>query len=124
TAVVLHSKEEFYKKMNITEVKDEVDYCCVNPLTNIVIPIIFDKSIDNEFGTGVMKVTPGHDFNDYELAKNHNLKIINILQENKIINTNNLRFEERINVIKILKEKELLTRIENYDMTLPLCSRT
>ncbi|KCZ79710.1 hypothetical protein H312_02900 [Anncaliia algerae PRA339] len=124
TAVVLHSKEEFYKKMNITEVKNEVDYCCVNPLTNIVIPIIFDKSIDNEFGTGVMKVTPGHDFNDYELAKNHNLKIINILQENKIINTNNLRFEERINVIKILKEKELLTRIENYDMTLPLCSRT
>ncbi|RVD91006.1 valine tRNA mitochondrial 1-like [Tubulinosema ratisbonensis] len=125
TGVVLNCEDEFYKKIiKKSEIESINKVCCLNPLTNECIPIIFDSSVDKEFGTGVMKVTPGHDFNDYILGKKHNLEIKNILENNTIIFTGRQRFDERIEVVKLLKEKNLLTKIEDHDMVLPVCSRT
>ena len=71
TAVAVHSKDERYKKYHGLRVQ--------LPLLNRLIPIIVDDYVDPEFGTGALKVTPAHDFNDYELGLRHDLPFIDVM---------------------------------------------
>ena len=63
------------------------------PIVNRQIPIVADSYVDMEFGTGVVKITPAHDPNDFEVGKRHNLEQINILNDDATINENGGKFE-------------------------------
>ncbi len=80
TAVAVHPDDERYKHL--------IGKRALVPMLNRAIPVIGDEYVDREFGTGALKVTPGHDFNDYELSKKHNLPIINIMNRDATLNAN------------------------------------
>lgn len=90
------------------------------PICNREIPVIEDEYVDMEFGTGVLKITPAHDVNDYNLGKKHQLATIDIFNDNATLNDNGLhykgkdRFIVRKEITKELKEKNLLEKEENY----------
>ena len=63
------------------------------PIVNREIPIIADAYVDREFGTGVVKITPAHDPNDFEVGKRHNLPVINVMNDDATINANGGKFE-------------------------------
>ena len=90
------------------------------PIVNREIPIIADEYVDMEFGTGVVKITPAHDPNDFEVGKRHQLEEINILNDDATINKNGGKFEgmdryeARKAIVKELDEMGLLVRIEDY----------
>ncbi|MDE5617714.1 MAG: valine--tRNA ligase, partial [Ureaplasma sp.] len=102
----------------------------INPANDELLPVIFDEYIDIDFGTGVMKCTPAHDFNDNALAKKHNLKLINILNPDATMNEicgkyQGLdRFVCREKLVEEIKEKGLLEKIEINDSQLPYSERT
>src|SRR5438552_2507422 len=92
------------------------------PLARERLPIIADEAIDPEFGTGVLKVTPGHDKLDFEIGQRHSLPIIDVLTENGRINCPAIselhgldRFEARKRAAEILQEHGLLARSEPYE---------
>ena len=102
----------------------------VVPAVSRSVPIIADPYVDPEFGTGALKITPAHDPNDFEIGKKHNLKFINIFNENaQILNgfvesyTNLDRFECRKLILKDLEKEGLITNIEPYDHAEPHCQR-
>ena len=76
-AVAVHPEDERYK--------DLIGRHVLLPLVNRLIPIIADEYVDREFGTGCVKITPAHDFNDYEVGKRHNLPLINIFDKNAAV---------------------------------------
>lgn len=90
------------------------------PFVERQIPIVADHYVDMEFGTGVVKITPAHDPNDFEVGKRHNLPIINIMNDDATINANGAKFqgmeryEARKQIVKELDEMGLLVRIEDY----------
>ncbi|MCR5310730.1 MAG: valine--tRNA ligase [Lachnospiraceae bacterium] len=90
------------------------------PLVNKPIPVVEDSYVDMEFGTGVVKITPAHDPNDFEVGKRHNLPEINIMNDDATINENGGKFagmdryEARKAIVKELDEMGLLVRIEDY----------
>ena len=90
------------------------------PLINREIPIVADSYVDMEFGTGVVKITPAHDPNDFEVGKRHNLPEINIMNDDATINSNGGKFqgmdryEARKAIVKELEEMGLLVKIEDY----------
>ncbi len=91
------------------------------PIAEREIPIFGDEYVDMEFGTGVVKVTPAHDVNDYEMGKRHNLEFINIFNDDATTNGNVPdefreldRYEVRKKVIARLEELELVHKIEDY----------
>ena len=101
------------------------------PLTKRCIHIIADEYADPSKGSGAVKITPAHDFNDFLVAKKHNLKFINIfdkqarlnsLAPNKFVGMN--RYDARKSIIKALKENGQLTKIENNKMFVPVGERT
>ncbi len=101
------------------------------PLTNRQIEIIADDYVDMEFGTGCVKITPAHDFNDYEMGQRHNLEIINILTDDAKINDTVKsdyigmdRFDARKQMVKDLDEKGLLEKIEPHKLMVPRGDRT
>jgi len=101
------------------------------PLTNRQIPIIADDYVDMEFGTGCVKITPAHDFNDYEIGLRHELEKINILTDDAKINLNapkayqNLdRFVARKAVVKDLEKENLIEKIDTHTMMVPRGDRT
>ncbi len=101
------------------------------PLTNRQIEIIADDYVDMEFGTGCVKITPAHDFNDYEMGQRHNLEIINILTDDAKINDTVKsdyigmdRFEARKQIVKDLNQKGLLEKIEPHKLMVPRGDRT
>lgn len=101
----------------------------INPITEEVIPIIFDEYADMEFGSGALKITPAHDFNDYDLAKKQNLAIKNVFNEsNEVCVEGNFykmkRFYARIKVLELLKDAGLFVSETGYEQTLPICSRS
>lgn len=65
----------------------------VHPFNGRKIPIIADDYVDPEFGTGAVKITPAHDFNDYNIGKRHGLEMINVLTDDGKINENGSQFE-------------------------------
>ena len=109
-AVVVNPKDNRYKKY--------IGKYCINPLNNNKIIVIADDYIDINFGTGVMKCTPAHDKNDFEISVRHKLQKINIMNEDGTMNEktnfcNKLdRFVCREKVINFLKEKKILIKIE------------
>ncbi|MCR5634601.1 MAG: valine--tRNA ligase [Lachnospiraceae bacterium] len=90
------------------------------PIVNKVIPVVEDDYVDMEFGTGVVKITPGHDPNDFEVGKRHNLPVINVLNDDATINENGGkyagldRYEAREKIVEELKSLGLLVKIEDY----------
>ncbi|MBU3056897.1 valine--tRNA ligase [Pseudomonas indica] len=76
-AVAVHPEDERYK--------DLIGRHVMLPLVNRLIPIVADEYVDREFGTGCVKITPAHDFNDYEVGKRHNLPLINIFDKNAAV---------------------------------------
>lgn len=112
TAVALNPKDERY-----THLKDRK---VLLPIVNKVIPIVEDDYVDMEFGTGVVKITPGHDPNDFEVGKRHNLPIVNIMNDDATINENGGkyagldRYEARKQILEELEKEGLLEKIEDY----------
>ena len=101
------------------------------PLTSRSIPLIFDEYSDPKMGSGAVKITPAHDFNDFEIGKRHNLELLNILNEDGSLNENCPkefqgldRFEARKKVVHLLKERGFLEKIEDYKTTIPYGDRS
>ncbi|MRR07334.1 MAG: valine--tRNA ligase, partial [Deltaproteobacteria bacterium] len=99
------------------------------PLVNRRIPIIGDEYVDMEFGTGVVKITPAHDFNDFEVGKRHNLDRINIFDESGIINAAGHQFEgldrfaARKQIVAELEEQGFLDKIVDHALSVGGCYR-
>lgn len=112
TALCINPNDERYQFLKGKKV--------IVPICNREIPVIEDEYVDMEFGTGVLKITPAHDVNDYNLGKKHQLAIIDIFNDNATLNDNGLhykgkdRFIVRKEITKELKEKNLLEKEENY----------
>ncbi len=112
TAVAVNPEDDRYKDYKGKKV--------LLPIVNRELPIVEDSYVDMEFGTGVVKITPAHDPNDFEVGKRHNLEEVNILNDDATINANGGKFEGmdryecRDAIVKELKEMGLLVEIEDY----------
>ncbi|MEE9396653.1 MAG: valine--tRNA ligase [Methylococcales bacterium] len=123
TAVAVHPDDERYQHLVGKTVR--------LPLTDREIPIITDDYVDPEFGTGCLKITPAHDFNDYTVGKRHNLAIINIFTIDASLNENAPeayqgldRFEARKKVLADLESQGLLEKKENHTLMIPRGDRS
>ncbi len=123
TAVAVHPEDERYK--------DLVGKYIELPLCDRRIPIIADDYVDREFGTGCVKITPAHDFNDYEMGKRHDLEVINILTDDAAINDNAPeayrgldRFEARKQIVADIEAAGLLEKIEDHKLKVPRGDRS
>jgi valyl-tRNA synthetase len=121
TAVAVNPDDKRYKKIIGKKV--------ILPLMDRKIPIISDKRVDKEFGTGVVKITPAHDPVDFEIGREHNLPLVNILDKKGNINENGGRYEgmerydARRKVVEDLKALGLLDKIEDYSHSVGHCCR-
>ena len=122
-ALMVHPDDERYKKY--------IGKTVILPLLDKEIPIIADEYVDSTFGTGVVKVTPAHDFNDYAVGQRHKLPLINILTLDGLINENGTseyegleRFEARKKIVSDLERKSLLNKVEDYIVKIPRGDRT
>ncbi len=122
TAVAVNADDERYR--------DLIGKTIALPLTNREIPIIADEYVDAEFGTGAVKITPAHDPNDYEVGLRHNLEQLVIMNDDATMNAaagkefKGLdRFKAREKVIERFEELGLLEKIEDYEISLPICER-
>ncbi len=112
TAVAVNPKDERYTYLHGRSVW--------LPIVNKAIPVVEDEYVDMEFGTGVVKITPGHDPNDFEVGKRHGLEVINIMNDDATINKNGGKFEgldryeARKQIVAELEAEGLLVRIEDY----------
>lgn len=110
TAVAVNENDERYKKF--------IGKNVILPIVNKPIPVIADEHADPEFGTGVVKITPAHDPNDFEVGNRHNLERIVVMKQNATMNENALKYEGmtreecREALLKDLKEQDLLISIE------------
>jgi len=118
TAVAVNPDDDRYKHLKGKFV--------ILPILNKPIPIIFDKYSDPEKGSGAVKITPAHDFNDFEVGKRHNLEIINILNHDATINENGTkdfegldRFKARKKIIDLFKNLGLFVKEEKITHTVP-----
>jgi len=123
TAVAVSPNDDRYKAMVGKEI--------ILPLTDRRIPIIADQYVDMAFGTGCVKITPAHDFNDYDVGHRHDLPIINILNEDASLNDEVPekyrgmdRFEARKAVIADLDALGLLDKVEDHTMAVPRGERS
>ena len=100
------------------------------PIVNKYVKIIGDEYVDQEFGTGCLKITPAHDFNDFELGKKHNLEFINIFNKDgtivsSIVSLDQLdRFDARKKILQLLEKNNLLIDTKKYKNKLPYSVRT
>ena len=121
TAVAVNPADERYA--------DLVGKYVILPLLNRRIPIVADDYVDMEFGTGVVKITPAHDFNDFEVGKRHNLERINVLDESGVINENGGvyrgldRFEARKKVLEDLAAQGLIGETRDHALAVGGCYR-
>lgn len=123
TAVAVHPEDERYQ--------DLIGKTITLPLVGREIPIIGDDYVDQEFGTGCVKITPAHDFNDYEMGQRHKLEQINILTADAAINDNAPekyrgldRYEARDVIVHDLKELGLLESIQDHKLMVPRGDRS
>lgn len=121
TAVAVNPEDPRYKRY--------IGGYVILPIANKKIPVIGDGYVDISFGTGVLKVTPAHDLNDFEIGKRHKLEIVKVMNEDGRMNENAFhyngmdRFECRKKVIEELKEKDLLLKTEPYTLGVGKCYR-
>jgi len=121
TAVAVNPKDERYK--------DVIGKMLVLPLVGRKIPVVADDYVDIEFGTGAVKITPGHDPNDFEVGQRHNLEVITVLTEDAKITEDYPkyagmdRYEAREAIVKDLEEGGFLIEIEDYTHNVGTCYR-
>ncbi len=121
TAVAVHPDDPRYK--------DIVGKTLILPLVGREIPVIADTYVEQDFGTGVVKITPAHDPNDFEVGLRHNLEIINVMNDDGSINENGGKFagmpglEARKQIVKELEEQGFLVRIEPIKHNVGSCYR-
>ena len=122
SAVAVHPDDERYSHL----IGKTIDL----PLTQRQIPIIADEYVDPEFGSGCVKITPAHDFNDYDVGKRHNLELINILDINAAIELSDSpyhgldRYEARKQIIADLDDANLLDKIDDHKLMVPRGDRS
>ncbi|HTF84571.1 MAG TPA: valine--tRNA ligase [Cellvibrio sp.] len=140
SAVAVHPEDERYRSL--------IGKFVVLPLVNRLIPIVADDYVDREFGTGCVKITPAHDFNDYEVGKRHNLPLINVLDKNaailpgaQIFNVDGSvnaqvdsslptqfagldRYEARKQIIAAFEDVGLLEKIDDHALKVPRGDRS
>ena len=123
TAVAVHPDDARYQAFIGKSIK--------LPITGRLIPIIADEYVEQDFGTGCVKITPAHDFNDYEMGKRHNLEIINILTDDAKINDvapaeyQGLdRFVARKKIVEDLQASGVLIKIEDHKLKVPRGDRS
>ncbi len=102
---------------------------CIIPIINRAIPIIADEHADPEKGTGAVKITPAHDFNDFEVGKRHDLPLINVLNPDTTLNENTpyegmTTLEARQKTIEALSELGFMDKIEDHPMVIPYGDRS
>ncbi len=121
TAVAVAPDDERYKKY--------VGKRVYLPIVGKYIPVIADRYVEKDFGTGVVKMTPAHDPNDYKVGERHNLEIINILNDDATLNENAGKYqgmttiEAREKIVEELKEQGYLVKIEPYTHNVGSCYR-
>ncbi len=121
TAVAVHPDDERYKKY--------IGKSVIVPILGREIPVIADHYVSQEFGTGALKVTPGHDPNDYLIAQRHNLPVISVLDVEAKVNENGGqyegqdRFDARENLWNDMKKAGLVIKTEPYRTTIPRSQR-
>lgn len=140
SAVAVHPEDERYKSL--------IGKFVLLPLVNRLIPIVADDYVDREFGTGCVKITPAHDFNDYEVGKRHNLPLINVLDKNAAVlaqaqifnldgsinsELNNFlpaqfggldRYEARKQIVSAFEAAGLLEKIDDHALKVPRGDRS
>ena len=125
TAVAVNPSDERYK--------DLIGKTAIIPIVNREVEIIADDYVDVEFGSGCVKITPAHDFNDYEIGKRHNLEMIRCLDfDGKIENHDFIpqelrgldRFEAREKIIDMLKNQNLFKGVEDHQIQIPKGDRS
>ncbi len=123
TAVAVHPEDERYKQLIGKQIR--------LPLTDRLIPIIADDYVDPEFGSGCVKITPGHDFNDYEVGKRHDLPLINVFDANAALNDEAPakyrglgRYEARKLIVADLEALGLVEKIEPHSLQVPRGDRS
>jgi len=123
SAVAVHPEDDRYR--------DIVGQEIILPIVDRRMPIIADDYVDPEFGTGCVKITPAHDFNDYEIGKRHNLPEYNVLDDNAAINESAPeayrgldRFDARKKIVADMEKLGLLEKVEEYRQTLPRGDRS
>ena len=122
-AVMVHPEDERYKHLIGKKVK--------LPLVGREIPVIADEYVDKTFGTGVVKVTPAHDYNDYQVGQRHKLEMICVLTLQATVNENAPeayrgldRFVARKTIVKDLEAQGLLVETKKHKLMVPICTRT
>ncbi|HTG80544.1 MAG TPA: valine--tRNA ligase, partial [Geobacteraceae bacterium] len=121
TAVAVNPADDRYREL--------VGKKVLLPLMNREIPIVADDYVDMAFGTGVVKITPAHDFNDFEVGKRHGLDRINVFDESGVINAAGRqyegmdRFAARKKIVADLEAEGLLERIEDHGLAVGGCYR-
>jgi valyl-tRNA synthetase len=121
TAVAVHPEDDRFKHL--------IGKTALVPMLDREIPVIADDYVDREFGTGALKITPGHDINDYEIGERHNLQIVSILNKDATINEkggpyNGLdRFECRKKLWQDMKDAGLVIKEQDYTLKVPRSQR-
>lgn len=121
TAVAVNPNDERYRHL--------VGKNVILPILNKPIPVVADEYVEMDFGTGVVKITPAHDPNDYEVGVRHNLEIVKILNEDGTLNENCGKFQgmtrekAREEIVKELEKLGNLVRIEDYSHNVGHCER-
>ncbi len=121
TAVAIHPEDERFTEFHGKEV--------MVPLVGRAVPVILDSYVDMQFGTGALKITPGHDPNDYVVGKKHNLPIINLMDENAVLNKEAGLYQgldrqkARAKILQDLDQQELLVKEEDHSHNVGHCDR-
>ena len=121
TAVAVHPEDERYQ--------DIIGKTLILPLVGREIPVVADTYVEKDFGTGVVKITPAHDPNDFEVGLRHNLEIINVMNEDGSINENGGKYcgmsglDARKAIVRDLEEQGFLVRVEDIKHNVGTCYR-
>ena len=121
TAVAVHPEDERYR--------DLVGKTLILPLVGREIPVIADEYVERDFGTGVVKITPAHDPNDFEVGLRHHLEVINVMNDDGSMNENGGKYaglpglEARRQIVADLKEQGYLVRVEPIKHNVGSCYR-
>ena len=122
TAVAVHPDDNRYTRI--------IGQNVVVPFVERVVPIIADEHVRPEFGAGALKVTPGHDKNDFEIGQRHGLEVVTVLDTNAVVSTNGGRFaglgrmEARERIVNELEQAGLMEKVEPYTVSVPVSQRS
>ena len=122
TAIAVHPDDERYQHL--------IGKNAILPLLNREIPIIADEYVKMEFGAGALKITPGHDKNDFEIGQRHDLEVVSVISTDATINENGGpyegmdRFDARVKIVEDLEALGLLEKTEPYNVSVPISHRS